>query len=88
MVPCSVAGLSVREEDSANSCCDGQKIAPSAWISVCERESLMFHDGPEGISSYGYLWWLGRIPEGRLEPDLIAGAGYGSERLFIVPGLT
>jgi CubicO group peptidase (beta-lactamase class C family) len=47
---------------------------------------LMFN-GPEGISSYGYLWWLGRLPVDRPEHDLVAAAGNGGQRLFIVPSL-
>jgi CubicO group peptidase (beta-lactamase class C family) len=68
----------------------GRQIVSSAWIeqSMIPRTSckgLMF-GGPEGISSYGYLWWLGRTVNNS-EHDLIAAAGNGGQRLFIVPGL-
>jgi hypothetical protein len=42
---------------------------------------------PEGITSYGYLWWLGRSPPEHPERDMIAGAGYGGQRVFILPSL-
>jgi CubicO group peptidase (beta-lactamase class C family) len=41
----------------------------------------------QGISSYSYLWWLGRLPVDRPEHDLVAAAGNGGQRLFIVPSL-
>lgn len=62
----------------------------SGWIdqSMVPRISgreLMF-GGPEGISSYGYLWWLG-VTTNISEHDLIVAAGNGGQRLFIVPSL-
>jgi CubicO group peptidase (beta-lactamase class C family) len=69
----------------------GRQIVSSSWIedSTTPRLSgkgLMF-DSPEGISSYGYLWWLGRSPPEHPERDIIAGSGYGGQRLFILPRL-
>ena len=49
-------------------------------------EGLIFN-GPEGISSYGYLWWLGRRPTDHSDHDLIAAAGNGGQRLYILPAL-
>jgi CubicO group peptidase (beta-lactamase class C family) len=69
----------------------GQQIVPSSWIeeSTTPRLSgkgLIFDFfGPEGITSYGYLWWLGRSPADHPERDIIAGAGYGGQRLYILP---
>jgi CubicO group peptidase (beta-lactamase class C family) len=42
-------------------------------------------NGADGILSYGYLWWLGRLPPDRRDQDLIAAAGRGGQRLYIVP---
>jgi CubicO group peptidase (beta-lactamase class C family) len=47
-------------------------------------KGLIFN-GPEGVSSYGYLWWLGRLPVDHPEHDLIAAAGNGGQRLYILP---
>ena len=44
-------------------------------------------DRPEGLTSYGYLWWLGRSPPEHPERDMIAGAGYGGQRVVILPSL-
>ena len=49
-------------------------------------KGLIFN-GPEGVSSYGDLWWLGRLPVDHPEHDLIAANGYGGQRLFILPDL-
>jgi CubicO group peptidase (beta-lactamase class C family) len=69
----------------------GRQIVSSSWIadSTTPRLSgkgLMF-DSSEGITSYGYLWWLGRSPPERPERDIIAGSGYGGQRLFILSRL-
>jgi CubicO group peptidase (beta-lactamase class C family) len=42
---------------------------------------------PESITSYGYLWWLGRSPPEHPQRDMIAGAGYSGQRVFILPSL-
>ena len=42
---------------------------------------------PEDLTSYGYLWWLGRSPAEHPERDMIAGAGYGGQRVLILPSL-
>jgi CubicO group peptidase (beta-lactamase class C family) len=47
---------------------------------------LMFN-GREGVTSYGYLWWLGHVPDDRPEHDLVTASGYGGRRLFIMPSL-
>ena len=69
----------------------GRQIVSSEWIdqSIIPRMTgtgLMF-SGREGITSYGYLWWLGHVPDNRGEHDLVTAAGNGGQRLFIVPSL-
>ena len=44
-------------------------------------------DRPEGITCYGYLWWLGRAPPEHPERGMIAGAGDGGQRVVILPSL-
>src|SRR5205807_7936004 len=56
--------------------------------SAPERQGrgMMFYR-PEGITAYGYLWWLGRSPPEHPERDMIAGGAYGGQRVFILPSL-
>jgi CubicO group peptidase (beta-lactamase class C family) len=70
---------------------DGRQIVSTSWIedSTTPRLSgrgVMF-DQPEGIVSYGYLWWLGRSPPEHPERDMVAGAGDGGQRVLILPSL-
>jgi CubicO group peptidase (beta-lactamase class C family) len=71
----------------------GRQIVSSSWIedSITPRLSgkgeIWEFFRPEGITSYGYLWWLGRSPPEHPERDIIAGAGYGGQRVFILPNL-
>ena len=95
--PAAASGLRLRPRDLAkigqlvlqHGSWSGQQIVSSAWIdgSMIPRISgkgLIFN-GPEGVSSYGYLWWLGRLPVDHPEHDLIAAAGNGGQRLYILP---
>jgi CubicO group peptidase (beta-lactamase class C family) len=99
--PAAASGLRLRPRDLAkigqlvlqHGVWKGRQIVSSAWIDesmmprrIITGKSLIFY-GPEGISSYGYLWWLGRLPTDHPEHDLIAAAGYGGQRLYILPDL-
>jgi CubicO group peptidase (beta-lactamase class C family) len=69
----------------------GRQIVSSAWIDESTTphlsgKGLMF-GGPERISSYGYLWWLGRSPPEHPERDIIASGGQGGQRVFMLPSL-
>jgi CubicO group peptidase (beta-lactamase class C family) len=96
--PAAASGLRLRPRDLAKigqlvlqrGAWEGRQIVSSVWVdqSMVPRtigKGLML-GGPEGISSYGYLWWLGRTAENS-EHDLIVAAGNGGQRLFIVPSL-
>jgi len=71
----------------------GRQIVSSSWIEESTIPRLSGNDAtmmlmrPEGITYYGYLWWLGRSPPKHPERDMIAGAGYGGQRVFILPRL-
>ncbi len=71
----------------------GQQIVSSSWIEDSTTPRLSGEAAgfsflrPEGITSYGYLWWLGRSPPEHPERDMIAGSGYGGQRVFILPSL-
>ena len=51
------------------------------------NDAAMTFFSPLRITSYGYLWWLGRSPPEHPERDTIAAAGYGGQRVFILPSL-
>ena len=99
--PAAASGLRLRPRDLAKigqlvlerGKWHGRQIVSSSWIedSTTPRLSgddaaMMFYR-PEGITSYGYLWWLGRFPPEHPERDMIAGGGYGGQRVFILPSL-
>src|SRR5215831_17468439 len=71
----------------------GRQIVSSSWIedSTAPRLSgegpIWSFFSPEGITSYGYLWWLGHSPPDHSERGMIGGAGYGGQRVFILPSL-
>jgi CubicO group peptidase (beta-lactamase class C family) len=97
--PSAAAGLRLRPRDLAkigqlvlqHGAWHGRQIVSSAWIdqSIIPRMTgtgLMFN-GREGITSFGYLWWLGHVTDDRPEHNLVTASGYGGQRLFIVPSL-
>jgi CubicO group peptidase (beta-lactamase class C family) len=52
------------------------------------RESIAPHIGdPRGLSFYGYQWWLGRSLLNKREVPWVEGAGFGGQRVFVVPVL-
>src|SRR2546421_8106792 len=69
----------------------GRQIVSSSWIEESTTPRLsgkgVMFDRPEGITSYGYLWWLGRPPPEHPERGMIAGAGDGGQRVVILPSL-
>jgi len=69
----------------------GRQIVSSSWIEDSTTPRLsgkgQMFDRPEGITSYGYLWWLGRSPPEYPERDMILGAGNGGQRVIILPSL-
>src|SRR6516225_4621380 len=99
--PAAGAGLRLRPRDLAKigqlvlerGKWHGRQIVSSSWIEDSTTPRLSGNDAammfyrPEGISSYGYLWWLGRSPPEHPERDMIAGGGYGGQRVFILPSL-
>jgi CubicO group peptidase (beta-lactamase class C family) len=61
-----------------------QQIVSSEWIA----ESIAPHIGdPCGLSFYGYQWWLGRSLLNKREVPWVEGAGFGGQRVFVVPVL-
>jgi CubicO group peptidase (beta-lactamase class C family) len=98
--PAAASGLRLRPRDLAKigqlvlerGKWHGRQIVSSSWIEDSTTPRLsgkgaMF-DRPEGITSYGYLWWLGRSPPEHSERDMIVGAGNGGQRVVIVPSLS
>ena len=69
----------------------GRQIVSSSWIEdsttprLSGKDAAMMFMRPEDLTSYGYLWWLGRSPPEHPERDMIAGAGYGGQRVVILP---
>ena len=99
--PAAASGLRLRPRDLAKigqlvlerGRWQGRQIVSSSWIEdsttprLSGSDTAMMFYRPEGISSYGYLWWLGRSPPEHPERDMIAGGGYGGQRVFILPSL-
>jgi len=99
--PAAASGLRLRPRDLAKigqlvlerGKWQGRQIVSSSWIEdsttprLSGSDTAMMFYRPEGISSYGYLWWLGRSPPEHPERDMIAGGGYGGQRVFILPSL-
>jgi CubicO group peptidase (beta-lactamase class C family) len=97
--PAAASGLRLRPRDLAKigqlvlerGNWHGRQIVSSSWIEESTNPRLsgkgaMF-DRLEGITSYGYLWWLGRSPPEHPERDMIVGAGNGGQRVVLLPRL-
>jgi CubicO group peptidase (beta-lactamase class C family) len=97
--PAAASGLRLRPRDLARigqlvlerGKWHGRQIVSSSWIEDSTTPRLsgkgQMFDRPEGITSYGYLWWLGRSPPEYPERDMILGAGNGGQRVIILPSL-
>ena len=99
--PSAASGLRLRPRDLAKigqlvlerGKWHGRQIVSSSWIEdsitprLSGKDAAMMFYRPEGITSYGYLWWLGRSPPEHPERDMIAGGGYGGQRVLILPNL-
>jgi len=98
--PAAASGLRLRPRDLAKigqlllerGKWHGRQIVPSSWIEASTTPRLsgkgaMFDRPAEGITCYGYLWWLGRSSK---QPghDMIVGAGNGGQRVIILPSLS
>ena len=100
--PSAASGLRLRPRDLAKigqlvlerGKWHGRQIVSSSWIEdsitprLSGKDAAMMFYRPEGITSYGYLWWLGRSPPEHPERDMIAGAGNGGQRVIILPSLS
>lgn len=63
---------------------NGAEIVPKAWLEQSTIARLPTGQGP----SYGYQWWLGTAPVGKMakqERPWFAGFGNGGQRLFVMP---
>ncbi len=63
----------------------GRQVVPQAWL----RQSMTPRVPIEDLFHYGWHWFLGEVPVGtpiRTE-RLIAGTGWGGQRLFLMPAL-
>lgn len=59
----------------------GQRLVPAAWVA----ESTTLHTRNEE-SSYGYQWWLTPRAGDPTKVALVAGLGWGGQRLYFRPG--
>src|SRR5262245_2942150 len=96
--PSAASGLRLRPRDLAKigqlvlerGKSRGRQIVSSSWIEDSITPRLSSNDAcdrSEGITSYGYLWWLGRSQLEHPERDMITGAGNGGQRVVILPSL-
>ena len=63
----------------------GKQIVPQAWLQQSTTQKVTI----EGNYRYGWHWYLGEVAigaPGRAQ-RLISGAGWGGQRLFLVPAL-
>lgn len=66
----------------------GKQVVPAGWVRASMRrhtEQTQDDWSRDGIYGYGYQWWHGQFRGTWGEFTAIAGVGYGSQRLFIIP---
>ncbi len=62
---------------------NGQVIISSSWMEQATAPQI--HG--DGLFFYGFKWWLGRSLIDRQEIKWISAAGWGGQRLYVVPSL-
>lgn len=85
----AASGLRLRPRDLlnvgrmvlANGVWQGRQIVPAKWLEQSTARSVVI-DGPFG---YGWHWYLLSPPDGGLR--MISAAGWGGQRLYILPAL-
>jgi len=60
---------------------NGEQIISEDWIS----ESTAVYLVSDENLSYGYLWWIGSVPQGEGESKVILANGWGSQFIMVVP---
>ncbi|HEX9889551.1 MAG TPA: serine hydrolase [Nitriliruptorales bacterium] len=59
----------------------GQRLISEDWV----HESTALHSRNDE-ASYGYQWWLSPSPDDAAQVALVAGLGWGGQRLYVRPG--
>ena len=65
----------------------GKQVVPAGWIEASSQrhtEQTRSDWSRSGVYGYGYQWWHGQFQDGE-GFTAIAGVGYGSQRLFVIP---
>ena len=63
---------------------NGRQLVPAEWMKRITTQSVPI----EGRGGYGYHWYLGSMPAGKLQSaEWVAGIGWGGQRLFVLPKL-
>lgn len=68
---------------------NGVRLLPEGWVDASVSPSVHFRPG-EGFYSYtdyGYLWWLMDLPIGGETFASYSAAGWGGQRLIVIPDL-
>jgi len=66
---------------------DGKEIVPAAWIEAATSRQISTSSTP-GRFAYGYQFWLWNTYLNKKgDVPLVAGLGYGGQRLVVVPSL-
>jgi CubicO group peptidase (beta-lactamase class C family) len=90
-------GLTIRPRDLAkigqlvlnHGAWHGRQVVSARWIDeMTARHVPLGRTFPAlPADSYGYLWWVGRVPADNRKIDWAGGVGYGGQRLFVLPSL-
>ena len=66
---------------------NGERLLPESWIEAATATSYAFApwEGFYGYPGYGYLWWLREYVVEGAEMLSYAGAGWGGQRMIVLP---
>jgi CubicO group peptidase (beta-lactamase class C family) len=63
----------------------GRRIVSAGWIRQMTAPHSSLPNWISGADAYGYLWWLGHASVDSRNIPWIAGIGWGSQFLYVVP---
>jgi len=63
-----------------------KQIVPAEWVRESFRKHVDFNAQGQGVTGYGYLWWiLSPDPQGKGRQDIYAAMGNKAQYIFVIP---
>ncbi|MCP5046231.1 MAG: serine hydrolase, partial [bacterium] len=64
----------------------GKQVVPEKWVKESIGKHVTLHKRKEGVTGYGYLWWiLAPDPKGAGKENIYAAMGFMAQYIFVIP---